>query len=239
MSSLIWLGLTPAERARTIVAAGTWLRWATDSEDCLTPYVEEGGSPVLLVERVESERILRRGYTSTESAVLPSLGRVRLGGEPWPVAGGATAAAAQQFRVDRADCVECCGPRRTHLVCVRLDRVEIMPADGERFETIDLDAYEAAQPDTIIARSPHVISHLNTEHADELVVLASHLTGQSRSALAAASVQWIDARGIELSLIDHTGARDLRFPFRRPLSTMDELGHHLHRLLNGLDAGQS
>jgi hypothetical protein len=45
-------------------------------------------------------------------------------------------------------------------------------------------------------------------------------------------VEWIDAWGLELALIDDQGAATHRLPFRRPLTTMADLGGQLHALLN-------
>ena len=61
---------------------------------------------------------------------------------------------------------------------------------------VELDAYAAAQPDAVIAQSLRIRNHLNNDHADDLVILASRLFGTPRRELAAVTVEWIDALGL-------------------------------------------
>jgi len=224
--------LSPAARARTVLAAGTWLSWSAADSLCSAPYFEETGSPVLLVERETSDQLLDIGYASTTSYVLPDLGTVRLGGELWPVVGNGYGSALREFRLLHAECTDCCGARRSHLVGVRLDRVELAPPRSEEFHTVDLDAYLLAASDPIIMHSSRVGAHLNLDHHGDLLILAARLLDQRDEQLVAASVEWIDAFGVDLTVIDDEGSQTFRFPFRVPLSSMDDLGGQLHRLLS-------
>ena len=47
----------------------------------------------------------------------------------------------------------------------------------------------------------------------------------------AATLEWVDAYGLELGILDHDGAETRRFPFRPPLSSIDDLGLRLHQVL--------
>ncbi len=224
--------MSPAIRARTALAACSWLSWSPGEAESRAPYFEQGGCPVLLVERHTSAQLLDAGYAKAELVALPELGSVRLGGALWPVAGNAYLEAVRYFRLEHAECADCCGPRRSHLVGIRVENVEVAdPTSGET-EPVDLDAYAAAAPDPIIAHNLNVRAHLNTSHHDDLVRLASKMLGAPSAGLAAVAVEWIDAWGLELAVIDGEGATTHRLPFRVPLTTMDDLGGQLHQLLN-------
>ena len=223
--------LSAATRARTIVASASWLSWSAGGDVFPAPCFEQGGSPVLLVERPMRDQLLDIGYASTTLEV-PALGVVRLGGELWPVATDRYLSEVRQFRLQHAECADCCGPRRTHLVGVRINRVELTAPGSGVYESIDLDAYAGAAPDEVIARGPEVASHLNSDHHDDLVTLAAHLLNVSRDGLAAVRIEWIDSLGLDMAVIDERGSNVFRFGFRRPLTSIEELGGHLRGLLH-------
>lgn len=224
--------LSPAACARTVLAAGTWLTWTADGADCWAPYFEDGGTPVLLVERRTNDLLIDASYVSTTSYVLPTLGVLRIGGSPWTAVGNACLASMRAFRLQHGECDDCCGARRSHLVGVRIDRVEFAPHGAGVFAEIDLDAFLAAEPDPIVTHSVRVRTHLNAEHHEELRVLAARLLGVAEDDIAAATLEWIDALGVEVAVIGAEGSRSFRFPFRVPLTSMDDLGGQLHQLLN-------
>ncbi len=233
--------LSPAIRARTALAACSWLSWSSpdDHPDQLSraPYFDSSGSPVLLVERRTSDELLDLGHAATDLAALPELGLVRLQGELWPVAGNAYLNALRQFRLEHAECTDCCGPRRSHLIGLRVDRVQVTdPGDGE-VTSIDLDEYAAAEPDPVITHSLSVRGHLNAMHGDDLIRMASRTLALPVEGMLAVSVDWIDAWGLEISVIDEDGAGTHRLPFRIPLTTMDDLGGQLHAFLRNTGGG--
>lgn len=195
------------------------------------PYFDSGGSPVLLVERRTHDALLDLGTAGTELAALPELGIVRLQGQLWPVAGTAYLEALRQFRLEHAECADCCGPRRTHLVGFRVERVEIVEPESGGLSVVDLDDYAAARPDPIITHSLSVRGHLNAMHANDLIQLAAQALQLPVPAVLAVTVDWIDAFGLEISVIDEDGAGTHRLPFRSPLTTMDDLGGQLHAFL--------
>ncbi len=223
--------LSPATRARTALAACSWLAWATDDDQSRAPYFDSSGSPVLLVERRTSHELLDLGYAATELGALPELGVVRLQGTLWPVAGNAYLDALRQFRLEHAECADCCGPRRSHLVGLRVDRVEVSGPGGGAVTTVDLDDYALAAPDPVITHSLSVRGHLNAMHGDDLIQLAARTLELPPESVLAVSVDWIDAWALEISVIDESGALTHRLPFRTPLTTMDDLGGQLHAFL--------
>ena len=226
--------LSPPCRARTILGAGTWLPWRTDDHGMLVegqaPYLEQDGTPMLLVERATADDLLRAGEVAIESAALPELGVLRLVGSVWPAVADGQLAALRQFRSEHAACSDCCGPLRTHLVGVRVDTVALA-ASGSVLP-VDLDAYVDARPDPGITRSLRVRMHLNADHGDDLRVLAARLFGRRPAELAGVRVEWIDALGLDLAVIDEEGASSVRLPFRVPLTSMEDLGERLHRVLD-------
>ena len=230
--------LSPATRARTALAACSWLSWSTPDgllddhpDHSRAPYFDSSGSPVLLVERRTSDELLELGHAATELAALPELGLVRLQGELWPVAGNAYLNALRQFRLEHAECADCCGPRRSHLIGLRVDRVEVTDPDDGEVTSVDLDDYAAADPDPVITHSLSVRGHLNAMHGDDLIRMASRTLALPAEDVLAVSVDWIDAWGLEISVIDEDGAGTHRLPFRNPLTTMDDLGGQLHAFL--------
>ena len=222
--------LTPAVRARTILAAGSWLPWRADDIEQQAPYLDQDGTPLLVVERAAADDLLRVGAVSIASDALPELGTLQLVGSAWPAVADSQLAALRRFRADHVACAHCCGPLRTHLVGVRVESVALAAPEAPPVR-IDLDAYAAARPDPVIAHSLRVRGHLNSEHAEDLVLLASRLFETPRAQLAGVSVDWIDALGLDLAVIDDAGATAVRLPFRTPLTTMDDLSGRLNRLL--------
>lgn len=226
------MSLSPAASARTVLAAGAWLTWTTDGGDHHAPYFEDSGTPVLVVDRSTRDDLLAAGSMSTTSYVLPSLGVLRISGSPWPVANDTFLASVREFRLQHAECDDCCGPLRAHLVGVRIERVEFAPGGAGYFESVDVDAFLAAAPDPILTRSVRVRAHLNADHHEELRMLAARLLGLAGTDVAAATLEGIDALGVDLAVIGREGSRMFRFPFRVPLTSMDDLGGQLHQLLN-------
>ena len=196
--------LSPACRARTILAAGTWLPWRTDDLTRHAPYLEQDGTPMLLVERATADDLLTAGAVAIESDALPELGVLRMVGSVWPAVDDGQLAALRQFRSEHAACSDCCGPLRTHLIGVRVDTVALAAAGSVL--PVDLDAYVDARPDPVITRSLRVRMHLNTDHADDLRGLAARLFGRPPAELAGVRVEWIDALGLDLAVIDEEGA---------------------------------
>ncbi|MET1038719.1 MAG: hypothetical protein ABW075_10605, partial [Aeromicrobium sp.] len=78
--------LSPAERARTIIAAGTHVGWPIDGETVMAPYLDADGRPVLMVDPETSGRLLCVGAVDMQMGASRNLGTVVLGGWLQPIA---------------------------------------------------------------------------------------------------------------------------------------------------------
>ena len=116
--------MSPATRARTALAACRWLS-APDDANGRAPYFEDCGCPVLMVERSTSAQLLDIGRATVELVALPELGTVWLGGPSWPMAGDSYLSAVRQFQTEHAGCANNCGPRRSHLVGIRVEHIDV------------------------------------------------------------------------------------------------------------------
>ena len=231
--------MTRAERARTVVAAGSHLPWSIGDDLVVAPYFEIDGAPVLLTRRDDAERLLAAGHTTVQLNPLPGLGVVLLAGRVRPVDLGPGAPnaqrlvdAARHYREQHVDCRDTCGAIGSDLIQVVLDRVMITGPDNYAFVPVDLDAYEDTEPDEVIAQGAAVAEHLTESHAEDVAVLAAMMLEVPVVSVLAASVDWIDRLGIDISVIDVTGSQPLRAHFDRPLSCVQDLGRELHAMLH-------
>jgi len=213
------------------MAVEGWLPWSAGGATVHAPFIEEAGSPVLLVGRLESEQLLRTGHAWAESPASGELGSLRIGGTLWPVTADACLDSLQTFRLEHAECRDCWGPLRSHLVGLRVDFVVLSDPRTGVLSTIDPDEYAAARPDPLVAAGLRIRQHLNADHQDDLLTFGARLLGVDRSRLAAVTVEWIDGDGLELAVIDGVGSAIRRLPFRLPLAGVKELGDQLHHLL--------
>ena len=90
--------LTPAVRARTILAAGSWLPWRADDLKRQAPYLDQDGTPLLVVERTTADGLVRAGDVSVASDALPELGMLELAGRAWPAVADGTDAMVASLR---------------------------------------------------------------------------------------------------------------------------------------------
>lgn len=231
--------MTRAERARTVVAAGSHLPWSIGDDLVVAPYFEIDGTPVLLARRDDAERLLAAGHTTVQLNPLPGLGVVLLAGRVRPVDLAPNALNAQRlvdaaraYREQHIDCRDTCGTIGSDLIEVVLDRVMITDPDNYAFAPIDLDDYENTEPDEVIAQGAAVAEHLTESHGADVAALAALMLAVPTSSVLAASVDWIDRRGMDVSVIDLTGSRPLRVHFDHPLSSVQDLGRELHVMLH-------
>ena len=68
-------------------------------------------------------------------------------------------------------------------------------------------------------------------HSEDLIQLAARTLEPPVHDVLAVAVDWIDAWGLELSVIDDEGAANHRLSFRTPSTTMDDFGGQLHAFL--------
>jgi heme iron utilization protein len=79
--------------------------------------------------------------------------------------------------------------------------------------------YRSAQPDPLADSAPGIISHMNGDHADALVLLARVFAGIASQEAAMTSV---DRLGFQVRLKTPEGMRATRIAFSRPVGTPEE-----------------
>lgn len=222
---------TPAQRARTVLAAAGPLPWQVQDVAVLAPFFEVDGSPVLVSAPEHTATLLASGRVTVRLELLPAIGTVVLTGRAEP-AGPEYGPAAARYRSDHARCDARCGARAGDLVRIELDSVQITPPGGEELHPVDLADYHQSTPHHLLVECLTLAEHLNQEHLSELITMASGLIERPDSDLIAVAVDWIDPDGIDLSVIDDEGSTTLHADFRHPLTATRGLGVHLHHLLS-------
>lgn len=221
--------LTTAQRARTAVAAADAALWNRAGHPVLLPFVEQGGSLLLLTTGHQRQHLLEFGAGCVDFSAH-ALGSVRLSGDFWPVADQAARSLLDDLQPCHPECRSCPGRQPAELVGLQVDLVELSAAGGG-YRRVDLDAYVVAQPDWVLAVGVNVQQHLNTAHSDEVRAAAAALAGRGDGQVLAAQLEWVDRCGFELSAVDETGGRWLRSDFPRPVFDPDQLSTVLHDCL--------
>lgn len=224
--------MSPADRARTVLAAGAFLPWPIGESQVSAPYFVHGAAPVLLLDREETDQLLDIGRISVVLEHLPVLGTVMLSGWVQRVTDGERLALARHYRDEHMGCTTSCRAYGSETVAIELDQVRISVPDDRIFIEIDLDDYFAGEPDRIIAEGLGMTQHLNADHQHDLLQLAEALTGVPARDTIAASVDWIDAYGMDLAVIGVDGATAVRAVFRDQLTRISDLAMELHRMFN-------
>lgn len=221
--------LTPAQRARTAVVACGAVRWPSGDEPVLVPFVEQGGSLLLVVTDEQRQHLLDCGGGCV-TLDARRLGSVSMSGSFAPVAEPAAREVLDQMRACHAECLDCPGLWLSQLVRLQVDLVELrVPGGGYR--RIDLDAYVQAQPDWVIALGVQVQQHLNAAHGEDVLAAACALTGQRPEQVLAAELDWIDSHGFAIGLLDEAGGRRIRCDFARPVTDPERLATAVHERL--------
>ena len=225
--------LTIAERARTVLSSAEILVWSSKEESGAAQFVEEVGSPTLVLSRTDSDDLLAVERGQLQTCPHPTLGTLRLAGGFWPLTDDASLEMLRAMWCQHADCGVACRNRLSRLVGVRVERAEIWLPEEGRLHAVDLEQYQAARPNEILATGVKVAAHLNTDHLSELRQAAGSLSGLSPDQVLSARMEWIDDAGFDLSLIDADGGRLLRHPFHARLGSTEELSSVLHQTLSG------
>lgn len=223
--------MSPAQRARTVLAAAGPVPWQIDETTVVAPFFELDGCPVLLLEPEDTAAVLVAGRVSAHLDLLPALGQVLLSGYVLP-AGEECAEAAAHYRVEHARCDAHCGTADRELVRVVIDRVRITAPDGDAFAAVAVETYRATPPHRLLVECLAIAEHLNQDHPAELITLGSRLVEVSENSLVAVAVDWIDDGGIDLSVIDTDGARSVHADFHHPLTSVRALGAELHHMVS-------
>ena len=227
--------LSPAEEARTLVAATNVAALATLTADgdpwasLITYGALDDGAPVLCLSRLaEHGRNLdadpRASLILTQIDRPPdplAAARVTLAGrvERPPDAGslaaarGAhlTAVAAARTYIDYSD---------FSLWILRIDRVRWVGGYG-RMDSVSGPAYAEALPDPIATGASAAMAHLNADHADALLAIAQALGGYPDATSARCS--GLDRRGIDLVLDTPRGRAPVRVSFSATLTESAQL----------------
>jgi putative heme iron utilization protein len=208
---------TPAEEARTLVAANGSGTLATLSEDG-TPWASlvtygtlSDGSPVLLLSTLaEHGRNLLENRQASLMVQDPNH-------EGEPLAGGRVTLAGRTVRPDEHPLGE--EARRVHLEAVpsaemyadfndfsfwilEVDRARWVGGYG-RMDTTYTEDYAAAEPDPVHAAAAHAVSHLNEDHSDALLDMARVLAEMPDA--TAAECVFADRYGLDLTITEPSG----------------------------------
>jgi hypothetical protein len=120
------------------------------------------------------------------------------------------------------------GHRNTLL---RLDLAEVVLGEGGAVVEVSPEDYLAAEPDPLAGVEAAALQHLVAEHPEELALLASWVPPSWRDDDAVVRPLGLDRCGFRLRIEQRSGCRDLRVPFRAPVTSPEALGPAVHRLL--------
>ncbi len=193
------------------------------------PFVEQGGSLLLVVTDEQRQYLLDVG-AGCVALDAHGLGSVRLSGDFWPVAAAAARDVLDEAQACHAECLDCPGRRLSHLVGLQVELVE-WRVPGGGYHPVDLHGYLLAQPDWILALGVHVQEHLNAVHREEVLEAACALAAQRTGQVLSAQRDWIDGYGFEVSMIDESGGRQLRYDFPSPVFEPYGLSTAVHESL--------
>ncbi|MDP9074576.1 MAG: DUF2470 domain-containing protein, partial [Actinomycetota bacterium] len=116
--------------------------------------------------------------------------------------------------------------------CLRLEVTDVRYVGGfGRMSWVDPQAYAAAEPDPLVAAAIGIVSHMNADHADSLVLLCHHYAG--RTDIESASMTAVDRYGFEV--VAELGAerrQALRIGFRTQQVSADGVRRELVGMLH-------
>jgi heme iron utilization protein len=223
---------THAERARTLVASrstGTLCTLALDPAGY--PYGSfvtvafDAGNPVFLISSLAEhtrnlERDPRASLLVAESGAADPLanGRVTLLG-PCTRVGSDETSARTAFLATHPNAGYYADFRDFGFWRLQVESVRYIGGYG-RMSWVDRAEWHAAEPDPLAPAAAGIITHMNQDHADALVLCArafSRATG-----LTAASMTAIDRYGFEMSVQTPDGPRPVRVAFPAPIGTPAE-----------------
>lgn len=223
---------THAERARTLVArisTGTLCTLAI--EPAGYPYGSfvtvafDEGNPVFLISALAEhtrnlERDSRASLLVAESGSADPLanGRVTMLGLCTRVdADGGSARAA--FLATHPNATYYADFRDFGFWKLHVNSVRYIGGYG-RMSWVDQAEWQAAEPDPLGHSAPGIIAHMNTDHADALVLYCKAFS--KATDITSASMTGIDRYGFEMSARTSEGPRPVRLAFARPISTAED-----------------
>jgi heme iron utilization protein len=198
-------------------------------------YGLDGGAPVfVLSELAEHTRNLRADPRASLLLVERSEGdplaraRVTLLGPCRPVEGAERPRALDALVAAHPGAARYADFGDFHVWRLQVEAVRYIGGFG-RMSWVDADAWARAEPDPFVAHAAGILSHMNEDHADALLAYCHALTRATDATQA--TMTGVDRYGFELSALTAAGARPLRLPFSRTLTTVAEVRAELVALV--------
>jgi heme iron utilization protein len=225
---------TPAEEARTIVAAGSLATLSTLTRDggpwgSLVAYATIGeGRPVLLVSTLaEHGRNLHRDPRASLCVAADPAGRdpldsgrVTLAGVARRPEGDDAARARDAYLAALPASREYAAFGDFSLWVLEIERARWVGGFG-RMDSVTAEAYATATPDPTARAAAGAVRHLNDDHADVLLLMAQRLGGHPDATSARA--RGIDRHGLDLWTATPRGPAPVRLGFTGPVQRPDGL----------------
>jgi heme oxygenase (biliverdin-IX-beta and delta-forming) len=224
---------THAERARTLVAqVSTGTLCTIANEPAGYPYGSfvtvafDSGDPVFLISALAEhtknlERDSRASLLVAEGGATDPLanGRVTLVGPCTRVEGNGDSARAA-FLAAHPNAAYYADFRDFGFWKLHVSSIRYIGGYGRMSWIAEAD-WQAAEPDPLGPSAAGIISHMNADHADALVLCCKAFSRVTD--VASASMTGVDRYGFEMSAKTTEGPRPIRVAFARPVSTPEEV----------------
>jgi putative heme iron utilization protein len=221
-----------AERARTLAArigTGTLCTLAVEPEGY--PYGSfvtvalDAGDPVFLISSLaEHTRNLERDHRASllvaEGGADDPLanGRVTMLGPCTRIDGDAGSARAA-FLAAHPNAAYYADFRDFGFWKLRVTAIRYIGGYG-RMSWIDQSDWQAAEPDPLAASAAGIVTHMNADHADAIVLYCKAFS--KATDITSATMTGVDRYGFEMSALTREGPRPVRLAFPRPVATPAE-----------------
>jgi hypothetical protein len=223
---------THAERARTLVAqisTGTLCTLALEPEgypygSFVTVAFDEGHPVFLISELAEHTKNLERDpraslLVAERGADDPlANGRVTLLG-PCTRVDGDDGSARAAFLLAHPNAAYYADFRDFAFWKLRVNAIRYIGGYG-RMSWISQADWQAAEPDPLAPSAAGTLAHMNTDHADALVLYCKAFSNATR--LTAATMTGVDRYGFDMSAMTPEGPRPVRVAFAKPVTTPEE-----------------
>lgn len=90
-----------------------------------------------------------------------------------------------------------------------------------RMSWVDAGAYRGAEADPLASAANGILTHMNEDHADAVLLYATKLAGLPTA--TAATMTAVDRYGMDLAIVTPEGKRSARLAFDEPVTTTDEV----------------
>jgi hypothetical protein len=116
-------------------------------------------------------------------------------------------------------------------ILLRLDLAEVVLGECGTVTEVTPEDYRAAAPDPLAEIEALALQHLDDDHPEELAMLRAWVPGKWLGDGDVVRPLGLDRCGFRLRIERSGGHRDVRVPFAQPITSADELGPAVHRLL--------